>query len=150
MNKPTVTIVTPSYNQGSFLEATIKSVIDQKYENLEYFVIDGGSVDNSLDVIRKYENQISFWVSEPDNGQSDAINKGFARATGKYINWLNSDDILLKGSLQKMVAYLEANNDVDIVYGNTMMIDKEGKDIVCRKEIQYDNNIILYSINYPT
>ena len=89
---PKISIVTPSFNQGRFLEETIHSVLHQHYANLEYIVIDGGSTDNSVDIIRKYESQLAYWTSEPDKGQYDAINKGFSKATGDVMAWLNSDD----------------------------------------------------------
>jgi len=104
---PRITIVTPSYNQGRFLEETILSVINQDYPNLEYFIIDGGSTDDSIEIIKKYEDRIDWWVSEPDKGQSDAIAKGFSRATGELLAWLNSDDVYFPGALQKIgKAYL--------------------------------------------
>ncbi len=103
---PGITVVTPSYNQGQFIEETIRSVLLQGYPNLQYFVIDGCSNDNTVEVIRKYEDKISFWASERDEGQSHAINKGFARASGDIWCWVNSDDMLAEGTLFKAAAML--------------------------------------------
>ena len=100
---PRITIVTPTYNQGQFIEETIRSILLQNYPNLEYIIMDGGSTDDTVEIIKKYEPWISYWVSEKDKGQSDAINKGSARATGEIFNWINSDDCLTKGAL-KLVA----------------------------------------------
>lgn len=107
---PKISIVTPSFNQGIYLEQTILSILEQNYPNLEYIVIDGGSSDNSIDIIKKYEKYLSYWVSEPDKGQSDAINKGLLKASGQIFNWINSDDILEKGALFKIAeAFVESN-----------------------------------------
>ena len=97
---PRISIVTPSFNQAPYLEATLKSVLDQNYPNLEYFVIDGGSTDGSLDILRRYADRLTGWVSEPDHGQMHAINKGFSHATGEIMAWLNSDDMLCPWALQ--------------------------------------------------
>jgi glycosyltransferase involved in cell wall biosynthesis len=96
---PKISIVTPSFNQGNFIEQTILSIIKQDYPNLEYIIIDGGSTDNTLDVIKKYEKYLKYWVSEPDNGQSHALNKGFSIATGEIYAYINSDDCLYPGTL---------------------------------------------------
>ena len=123
---PRITIVTPSYNQAHFLEQTILSVIRQGYPNLEYIVIDGGSTDGSVDVLRKYEHAISYWISEPDQGPVDAINKGFRRATGSILAWLNADDLYQPGALEGVAAAFEADESADVVYGNTYWINRDG------------------------
>ena len=107
---PRITIVTPSFNQGGFLSETIESILNQDYPNLEYIVIDGGSTDESLDIIKRYEDQLSYWCSEKDRGQSDAIMKGFNRATGELFAWVNSDDVLLSSCLSVIAdCYLRAS-----------------------------------------
>ena len=120
---PRITIVTPSYNQGHFLEETIRSVLLQGYPDLEYFVIDGGSKDSSLEVIRKYEPWLTGWVSEKDRGQSHAINKGFARATGDLITFQNSDDIYLPNALEDAGARWAAQRGAGVVVGGFHYID---------------------------
>lgn len=122
-----VTIITPSYNQAAFLEQTIRSVLDQEYENLEYFVVDGGSNDGSQEIIQKYASRIDWWVSEKDMGQAEAINKGFERAEGDYIAWLNSDDLYQPGAIRDAVKTLEENLEVSMVYGNVLSIDEGGE-----------------------
>ena len=121
---PKITVVTPSYNQASYLEQTIRSVLLQGYPSLEYIVIDGGSSDESAAILRQYEAWLSFWVSEPDNGQSHAINKGFARATGQIMGWLNSDDYLLPETLQTVAETLaEPTGNVALV-GHCLKINE--------------------------
>ncbi len=122
-----VSIVTPSYNQADYLEATIRSVIEQDYPQIEFIVIDGGSTDNSLEIIRRYDDRISSWISEPDTGQTEAINKGFARATGGVLAYLNSDDLYRPGAIREAVEYLDANPDVGMVYGDADFIDESGE-----------------------
>jgi glycosyltransferase involved in cell wall biosynthesis len=124
---PRVTVVTPSYNQAEFLEETIRSILLQEYPNLEYIIIDGGSDDGTVEVIRKYERWLAYWVSEADQGQADAINKGWRRATGDYVTWLNSDDLLAPGSLLSTADALAMNKSLDIVYGDVLLIDENSE-----------------------
>lgn len=122
---PKITIVTPSYNQGQFLEETIRSVILQGYENLEYFVIDGSSTDNSLEIIHKYQDYLTYWISEPDKGQAEAINKGFNLATGDIFAFLNSDDVYLPETLAKVGKFFAEHPQIDFLCGQTEFIDQE-------------------------
>jgi len=121
---PRVSIVTPSYNQGQFIEETIRSVLLQGYPNLEYIIIDGGSTDESVDIIRKYEPWLTYWVSEPDRGQSHGINKGWQRATGDIWAWLNSDDFYYPEAIRRAVEALQQNLRYDMVYSDGMWIDE--------------------------
>jgi glycosyltransferase involved in cell wall biosynthesis len=116
---PRISIVTPNYNYGAYLEAAIRSVILQGYPNLEYFVIDGGSSDRSVEILRKYEPWLTYWESERDRGQTHAINKGLARCTGEVVNWLCSDDMLMPGALEAIGRCFAASPDVDVVLGRT-------------------------------
>ncbi|MDT8390961.1 MAG: glycosyltransferase family 2 protein [Lentisphaeria bacterium] len=125
---PKITIVTPSYNQGAFLERTIQSVLGQNYLNLEYIIIDGGSADNSVDIIRKYESHLAYWVSESDNGQSEAINKGLKRATGDIIAWLNSDDWYEPGVLKRVSEEIDLGQDRYVVMGDVRMLYPDGSE----------------------
>jgi len=125
MSFPKISVITPSYNQGVFIEQTILSVIGQQYPNLEYIIIDGGSTDNTLDVIKKYEGYINYWISEPDKGQSHAINKGFALATGDILCWLNSDDYYLPGTLIDISSKISVNS-TDLLYGNCIHLNEKG------------------------
>ena len=126
---PKISIVTPSFQQGVFIERTIKSVLDQGYPNLEYFVQDGGSTDQTLSVLKAYDGQLFGWCSEKDFGQSHAINKGFSHTTGEIMAWLNSDDLLLPGALSCVAQYFSSHPRVDVIYGNRLLIDEDDMEI---------------------
>ena len=136
--KPLVSIVTPSYNQGEFLEATIRSVLEQEYPSIEYLVVDGGSTDGSVEIIRRYESRIHWWVSEKDAGQSDAINKGLRRARGEIIGWLNSDDVYEQGAIASAVDVFLTHPQAGLVYGDARSIDAQGKQFNLMRARQYD------------
>jgi glycosyltransferase involved in cell wall biosynthesis len=123
MKYPKITIVTPSFNQADYLESTILSVIGQHYPNLEYIIIDGGSTDNSVEIIKKYEKHLAYWVSEADNGQSHAINKGFKKASGDILAWINSDDMFLPGAFELMAKNIDSN--IGISFGNCIHFKQE-------------------------
>jgi glycosyltransferase involved in cell wall biosynthesis len=150
MTIPKITIVTPSFNQGKFLRQTIESILAQNYPHLEYFIIDGGSTDESLDIIREYEDQISWWVSETDRGQTDAINKGFKRATGELCAWVNSDDVLLPNCLQKVADCYQKYNQPDLIYGNCIYIDNDSRITrmvrVPRQTLFWANRGVLFTL----
>lgn len=145
---PRISLVTPSYNQGNFIEETIDSVLSQKYSNLEYLVIDGGSTDNSVDIIKSYSKYIDYWVSEPDSGQTDALMKGFSRATGDIFCWLNSDDVLEPGTLLEVAEFFLQNSEAEMVYGNATWIDKDSKILRSKKEHGFNQFVFLYDHNY--
>ena len=126
---PKVSIVTPSFNQGRFLEQTIRSVLDQDYPNLEYIIIDGKSTDESVSIIQKYAPRLAHWVSELDRGQADALNKGFARATGDIVAWVNSDDFYYPGAIAAAVAAFHDNPDLGLVYGRGNRVNEQGERI---------------------
>lgn len=121
-----VSIVTPSYNQAQFLEETLRSVLEQDHPDIEYIVVDGGSTDGSLEILQKYASRLAWWVSEPDRGQTDALNKGFARASGEILAWLNSDDTYQPGAVAEAAAYLQAHPEAGMVYGDANLIDEHG------------------------
>lgn len=122
---PLVSIVTPSFNQGTFIGQTIASVLGQDYPRIEYLVVDGGSTDGTLEVLRRFGDRLG-WVSEPDRGQSDAINKGWRKTRGEVIAWLNADDLYRPGAVRKVVEFFRAHPDIDLVYGDCEFINEQG------------------------
>ncbi len=127
MTELKVSILTPSFNQARYLEATIQSVLMQDYPRIEYAIVDGGSTDGSVDVIKKYSDRLAWWVSENDRGQTDAINKGFARATGDILAWINSDDTYEPGVVTAAVNYLQVHPEIGMVYADCNYINEEGQ-----------------------
>ena len=123
---PLVSVVTPSFKQASYLEETMRSVLEQDYPNVEYIVIDGGSTDGSVEVIRSHADRLAYWVSEPDQGQSDAINKGLGRSRGEIMAYLNSDDTYRPGAIRHAVEAFNAHPRAELVYGTTDYVDEKG------------------------
>jgi glycosyltransferase involved in cell wall biosynthesis len=121
---PKISIIIPSFNDGVFLEKTIISTLNQNYPNLELIIIDGGSTDETFGIIKKYDKFISYWVSEKDNGQSDALNKGFSIATGELVNEIDADDIFLPNALLNVGNFFKNNKDIDVIFGNMLNIDE--------------------------
>jgi glycosyltransferase involved in cell wall biosynthesis len=131
MRKPLISVITPSYNQACFIEQTIASVIGQSYDNIQFIIVDGGSTDGSLDIIKKYSSNLFYWTSEPDSGQSDAINKGLKKATGDLVTWINSDDLLLPGSLQAIADAWMKSPSASLFSGDCIRIDPDNKYLSC-------------------
>ena len=126
MKDPTVSVITPSYNQAQYLEKTIQSVLAQDYPEIEYIIVDGGSTDGSVEIIKRYQSKLAWWVSEADEGQASAINKGMARARGEIVAWINSDDLYLPRAITGAVASFRSNPKVNLVFGDAITIDAEG------------------------
>jgi len=146
---PKISIVTPSFWQGEFIERTIKSVFEQSYPNLEYFVQDGGSGDATKEILEKYSDRLTGWESKSDNGQTHAINMGFAKTTGEIMAWINSDDIILPGTLCCVADYFNCHPEVDVVYGNRMHIDINDKQIGQWIMPKHDNEILSWTDFIP-
>lgn len=146
---PLVSIITPSYNQGNYLEETINSVLSQSYKKIQYIVVDGLSTDSSSLIIKKYQAHISNIVIEKDSGQSDAINKGFKLANGDYIGWINSDDLLDKYAIERSIDILRKNNEIDFIYGNVKLIDKNSNQIGTLKGASVRFPDLLLDVSVP-
>jgi glycosyltransferase involved in cell wall biosynthesis len=152
MTSPLISIVTPSFNQAEFIEETIQSVITQNYAHREYLILDGGSTDGSVDIIRRHGCSVDYWISEPDRGQSHAINKGFAMAKGDVVTWLNSDDTYLPGALSAVAECFAQRADVDLVYGDFVYVDVRGEVLRRRKvssNISYDQLVFHDYLGQP-
>lgn len=145
---PSISIVTCSYQQERFIDATIRSVLDQSYLTLDYILIDGGSQDDSANIIATYSPSLSYWVSEKDAGQTDALKKGFANAQGEIQGWLCSDDLLLPGALQTVGEFFRDNPEVDALYGDALWIDVDGKPLRAKREMAFNQFVFLHDHNY--
>jgi glycosyltransferase involved in cell wall biosynthesis len=147
-----VSIITPSYNQAPYLEQTIQSVLEQDYPHIEYIVVDGGSTDNSAEIIQKYADRLAYWISERDSGQAEAINKGFARATGEIVAWLNSDDYYMLNTISVAVRCFEQNPDVVMIYGDMLAVDGEGQtlNVLKYKQLSLEDLLCFQIIGQPS
>jgi len=144
---PLVTIITPSFNQGQFLESTIQSVIQQDYPNIEYIIIDGGSEDQSRQIIQQYSQDTNYWCSEPDNGQAHAINKGLKIAKGELLGWLNADDVLLPNTVSLAVSTFMQYPEIDVVYGHLERINQSREKIptpiLPKDKVEFSKGLII-------
>ncbi len=148
---PRISVITPSLNQGRFLRQCIESVLSQNYRNLEYFIIDGGSTDESLSIIQEYDRAISYWVSEPDSGQSDAINKGFRRASGEIVAWLNADDYYLDGVFERVIDVYKDDQVAPFYFGDGLRVDEGGaviKNFFPPGKTTFDRQALVLGLNY--
>jgi GT2 family glycosyltransferase len=147
-----VSIITPSYNQAAYLEQTIRSVLQQDYPRIEYIVIDGGSTDGSVEIIKKHADRLAYWVSEKDSGQAEAINKGLARATGEILGWLNSDDYYLLNTISIAVQCFEQNPDVVMLYGDMLAVDENDRptNVLKYKQLTLEDLLCFQIIGQPS
>jgi len=145
---PKISVVVPSFNQAEFIEATLSSILEQRYENLELIVIDGGSSDGSVDIIKKYSSQLAYWVSEPDGGQTNGLIKGFRASTGEIQCWINSDDLMANNCLFEVADFFRKHSDAEAVFGNTTWINRDGQVLREQREIGFSKFLWMYTYNY--
>jgi glycosyltransferase involved in cell wall biosynthesis len=148
MALPRISVVVPSFNHAHYLPSTLDSLLAQDYPNLEIILIDGGSTDGSVEIIRKYAAHLSYWVSEPDDGQTHALIKGFARATGEVFCWLNSDDLFEPWTLREVGTWFETHPSAGAVFGDTIWIDAEGRELRPQREMPFVRFVWMYTFNY--
>ena len=148
VNLPRISVVMPSFNQGRFLEESLKSILDQEYPNLELIVMDGGSTDNTIEVLRRYSDRFAYWISEPDGGQTEALVRGFARATGDIECWLNSDDLFEPGALFEAAGYFQKHPEIDAVFGDTTWVSDSGEKLRVQREMPFNRFVWTYTYNY--
>jgi glycosyltransferase involved in cell wall biosynthesis len=146
---PRITVVTPSYNQGQFLERTLQSVLSQNYPNLEYFVFDAGSTDKSVAILKKYAKRLTYWTSETDRGQSDAISKGWGMATGDVLAWLNSDDFYYPGALHEVAKMFTADPNLKMVCGSVALVDENERKLRVKRPVPVAPEVLLPAANIP-
>jgi glycosyltransferase involved in cell wall biosynthesis len=148
MGLPKISVVVPSFNQARFLAQTLDSIVEQRYPELELIVVDGGSTDGSVEILERYAKHCAFWVSEPDGGQTPALIKGFARATGDVLCWVNSDDLLEPWTLLEVGRFFEAHPAADAVFGDALWIDEDGRVLREQREIPFNRFIWMHTYNY--
>ena len=148
MGNPKISVIVPSYNQGKFLGLTLKSIVRQEYPNLELIVMDGGSTDESIKIIKSYESHITYWQSQKDEGQTSALIDGFRHSSGDIQCWLNSDDLHFYYTLHEVASYLRKNPLVDAVFGDTVWINEAGAELRKQREIRFNRFIWMYTYNY--
>jgi carbamoyltransferase len=146
---PGISIVTPSFQQAEFIERTIRSVLEQSYPKLEYFVQDGGSQDGTREILERYADRLTGWDARPDGGQAEAINLGFARTKGEIMGWINSDDILLPGALAAIGDFFHRHPDIDVVYGHRMLVDENDRQIGRWVMPSHDDEVLSWADYIP-
>jgi glycosyltransferase involved in cell wall biosynthesis len=148
MTFPRISVVMPSFNQGRFIEESLQSILDQNYPNLELIIMDGGSTDNTRAILEKYAHRFAYWTSESDGGQTKALRKGFARATGEIECWLNSDDLFEPGVLFEVADYFNKHPEADAVFGDTTWISDAGDRLRVQREMPFNRFVWIYTYDY--